>query len=203
MTGHMMGAAGAFEAFATVMSVAEQTRARHAQLPRLRPRLRPVGRRRDPATCRSATPSRTTSASAATTAPSSSSATTATEPTRPQSPRTCVGARAPDAPLRLPAMPTSGPCASCRRDRPWARSRPSATTPRPTGRNLLAGVSGAGPITSFDTTGHDVRIAAEVKDFDPTVAMDRKMARRMSRFVHFGVAAATEAVADSGIDFAT
>ena len=69
--------------------------------------------------------------------------------------------------------------------------------------NLVAGVSGAGPITSFDTTGHDVRIAAEVKDFDPTVAMDRKMARRMSRFVHFGVAAATEAVAKSGIDFQT
>jgi 3-oxoacyl-[acyl-carrier-protein] synthase II len=69
--------------------------------------------------------------------------------------------------------------------------------------NLMAGVSGAGPITSFDTTGHEVRIAAEVKDFDPTVAMDRKMARRMSRFVHFGVAAATEAVARSGIDFTT
>jgi 3-oxoacyl-[acyl-carrier-protein] synthase II len=69
--------------------------------------------------------------------------------------------------------------------------------------NLIAGVSGAGPITSFDTTGHDVRIAAEVKDFDPTVAMDRKMARRMSRFVHFGVAAATEAVGRSGIDFTT
>jgi len=69
--------------------------------------------------------------------------------------------------------------------------------------NLMAGVSGAGPITSFDTTGHDVRIAAEVKDFDPTVSMDRKMARRMSRFVHFGVAAATEAVARSGLDFAS
>jgi len=69
--------------------------------------------------------------------------------------------------------------------------------------NLLAGVPGGGPITSFDTTGHDVRIAAEVKDFDPTVAMDRKMARRMSRFIHFGVAAATEAVARSGIDFST
>jgi 3-oxoacyl-[acyl-carrier-protein] synthase II len=69
--------------------------------------------------------------------------------------------------------------------------------------NLVAGVSGAGPITSFDTMGHDVRIAAEVKDFDPTVSMDRKMARRMSRFVHFGVAAAAEAVDRSGIDFET
>jgi 3-oxoacyl-[acyl-carrier-protein] synthase II len=70
-------------------------------------------------------------------------------------------------------------------------------------RNLLAGVNGGGPITSFDPTGFDVRIAAEVKNFDPTVAMDRKMARRMSRFIHFGVAAAKEAVEHSGIDFAT
>src|SRR5215212_5614820 len=66
--------------------------------------------------------------------------------------------------------------------------------------NLLAGVSGTGPITSFDTTGHDVRIAAEVKDFDPTAAMDRKMVRRMSRFIHFGVAAASEAIEASGLD---
>ncbi|TME09206.1 MAG: beta-ketoacyl-ACP synthase II [Chloroflexi bacterium] len=69
--------------------------------------------------------------------------------------------------------------------------------------NLLAGVPGGGPITSFDTTGHDVKIAAEVKGFDPLLTMDRKMARRMSRFIHFGVAAATEAVDRSGIDFAS
>ncbi len=69
--------------------------------------------------------------------------------------------------------------------------------------NLLAGVSGGGPITTFDTTHHDVKIAAEVKDFDPTATMDRKMARRMSRFIHFGVAAATEAIERSGIDFST
>src|SRR5215210_4839801 len=68
--------------------------------------------------------------------------------------------------------------------------------------NLLAGVSGAGPITSFDPTGFDVRIAAEVKDFDPTIAMDRKMVRRMSRFIHFAAAAAKEAVEHSGLDFA-
>jgi 3-oxoacyl-[acyl-carrier-protein] synthase II len=68
--------------------------------------------------------------------------------------------------------------------------------------NLLAGVSGVGPITQFDPAGLDVRIAAEVKDFDPTIAMDRKMARRMSRFIHLALAAAAEAVADAGIDFA-
>ena len=69
--------------------------------------------------------------------------------------------------------------------------------------NLLAGVNGGGPITSFDASKFDVRIAAEVKNFDPTIAMDRKMARRMSRFIHFGVAAAKEAVEDSGLDFET
>ena len=69
--------------------------------------------------------------------------------------------------------------------------------------NLLAGTSGGGLITSFDTTGFDVKIAAEVKDFDATATMDRKMARRMSRFIHFGVAAATEAIERSGIDFST
>ncbi len=68
-------------------------------------------------------------------------------------------------------------------------------------RNLVAGVSGAGPITSFDASGYDVRIAAEVKDFNPTVAMDRKMARRMSRFIHFAMAAAKEAVEDAGLHF--
>jgi 3-oxoacyl-[acyl-carrier-protein] synthase II len=72
-----------------------------------------------------------------------------------------------------------------------------------TWRNLVAGVSGAAPIRSFDATGFDVRIAAEVKDFDPATVMDRKMARRMSRFVHFAVAAGKEAVADAGLDFSS
>jgi 3-oxoacyl-[acyl-carrier-protein] synthase II len=69
--------------------------------------------------------------------------------------------------------------------------------------NLLAGVSGVARITSFDPSGFDVRIAAEVRGFDPTVAMDRKMARRMSRFIHFAMAAASEAVAEAEIDFGT
>ena len=68
---------------------------------------------------------------------------------------------------------------------------------------LLAGRSGVSAITQFDPVGLDVRIAAEVKDFDPSVAMDRKMARRMSRFIHLAMAAADEAVKDAGIDFAT
>ena len=67
--------------------------------------------------------------------------------------------------------------------------------------NAVVGKSGGGPITHFDPSGLDVRIAAEVKDFDPTVGMDRKMARRMSRFIHFAMAAGVEAVADAGLDF--
>jgi 3-oxoacyl-[acyl-carrier-protein] synthase II len=67
---------------------------------------------------------------------------------------------------------------------------------------LKAGVSGIAPITAFDTTGYEVRIGGEVKGFDPGVAMDPKMARRMSRFIHFAMATGSEAVAASGIDFA-
>ena len=68
--------------------------------------------------------------------------------------------------------------------------------------NLQAGVSGTRRIRSFDPTGFEVQIAAEVIDFDPAVAMEPKMARRMSRFIHFAMAAGKEAVADAGIDFA-
>jgi len=79
---------------------------------------------------------------------------------------------------------------------------PIGNTARAYWDSLVAGVSGVGPITQFDPSGLDVKIAAEVKNFDPSVAMDRKMARRMSRFIHLAVAAATEAVEDAGIDFA-
>jgi 3-oxoacyl-[acyl-carrier-protein] synthase II len=67
--------------------------------------------------------------------------------------------------------------------------------------NAQAGVSGGGPITQFDASDLDVRIAAEVKDFDPATGMNPKMARRMSRFIHLGMAAGKEAVEDSGLDF--
>ena len=68
-------------------------------------------------------------------------------------------------------------------------------------RSLVAGTSGGGPITHFDASDLEVRIAAEVKGFDPAVAMNPKMARRMSRFIHLAMAAGKEAVADSGLDF--
>ena len=69
-------------------------------------------------------------------------------------------------------------------------------------RNLQAGVTGTRPIVSFDASAFEVKIAAEVLDFDPAAHMDAKMARRMSRFIAFAMAAGKEAVADSGIDFA-
>ena len=53
-----------------------------------------------------------------------------------------------------------------------------------TWQRLLAGESGAGPITQFDHTDYKVHFACEVKDFDPTNWIDRKEARRMDRFAH-------------------
>ena len=68
--------------------------------------------------------------------------------------------------------------------------------------NLVAGVTGTREVKSFDASAFEVRIAAEVLDFDPTTVMDAKMARRMSRFIQLAIAAGNEAVRDSGIDFA-
>ena len=65
--------------------------------------------------------------------------------------------------------------------------------------SLVSGVSGIGRITHFDPTDFDVKIAAEVKDFDVTKWIDRKESRRMDRFVHFGVAAALDAIEDAGL----
>ncbi len=66
-------------------------------------------------------------------------------------------------------------------------------------KNLVAGVSGVGLTTRFDTTDLPVKIAAEVKDFDPGKYMDSKGARRMSRFAQFAVAAAQLAADDAGL----
>ncbi len=66
--------------------------------------------------------------------------------------------------------------------------------------NLVAGVSGAGHITRFDTTDMPVKIAAEVKDFEPGHYMDSKGARRMSRFAQFAVAAAQLAADDARLE---
>src|SRR5205823_6424132 len=66
--------------------------------------------------------------------------------------------------------------------------------------NLLAGASGAAEITAFDHTDYPVHFACELKDFDPTVWIDRKAARRMDRFAQMILAAARQAEADSGVE---
>jgi 3-oxoacyl-[acyl-carrier-protein] synthase II len=64
---------------------------------------------------------------------------------------------------------------------------------------LISGRSGIGRIELFDPSDQEVTIAAEVKGFDPTVAMDRKEARHNDRFVQFAAAAAREAVEQAGL----
>lgn len=66
-------------------------------------------------------------------------------------------------------------------------------------RVLLEGRSGVGPITLFDATAHETKIAAEVKNWDPMKYIDRKDARRMDRFAQFAVAASVLAQQDAGI----
>jgi 3-oxoacyl-[acyl-carrier-protein] synthase II len=74
------------------------------------------------------------------------------------------------------------------------------------GRNIetiwkacLSGCSGVSPITLFDISAYPTRIAAEIKDWDPSPWMDKKEIRRMDRFVQFAVAAAQMALEDSGL----
>jgi len=67
---------------------------------------------------------------------------------------------------------------------------------------LLAGHPGAAPITLFDHSEFKTHFACEVKNFDPTRYVDRQQARRMDRFLHFGAAAAQEALADAALDMA-
>ena len=68
-------------------------------------------------------------------------------------------------------------------------------------QNLLDAKSGIGPITHFDTTNFKVKFGGEVKNFDPTVALDAKQVRRLDPFTQFAMVAAQQAVEDSGIDF--
>ncbi len=65
---------------------------------------------------------------------------------------------------------------------------------------ILAGQSGAGPITHFDPSEYKTRIAAEVKDFDPQNYFEYRDARRMDRFSQFAVSAAQQAIADAKLD---
>ena len=65
--------------------------------------------------------------------------------------------------------------------------------------NLLASRPAVGPITRFDISAFPVRIASEVKNFDPLNFIERKEVKKMDPFIHYAVAAAQEAVDDSGL----
>ncbi len=64
---------------------------------------------------------------------------------------------------------------------------------------LVEGRSGAGPITHFDASNLNTRIAAEVKNFDPVAFFGRREARRMDRFTQFALVATQEALQDAGL----
>ena len=65
--------------------------------------------------------------------------------------------------------------------------------------NLIAGQSGIGPITRFDASAIACRFAGEVKNFDLESYISAKEARTMDRFIHFGIAAAAQAIQDAGL----
>ena len=69
-------------------------------------------------------------------------------------------------------------------------------------KNLLAGKSGAGPITRFDATKFKTRFACEVKNFDPTLFIDKKEVKRLDRFAQFAMVASEEAIKDAKFDTA-
>ena len=66
--------------------------------------------------------------------------------------------------------------------------------------NILAGKSGIGPITNFDAADFPVRFCGEVRDFDVTEYITAKDARRMGEFIHYGIAAASQAINDAGLE---
>src|SRR5262245_29789957 len=76
---------------------------------------------------------------------------------------------------------------------------PLGNDPESTWESLVAGESGAGPITQFDTEDYSVTFACELKDFDPTTWIERKQARRMDRFSQMALSAARMAEQDSGL----
>ena len=66
--------------------------------------------------------------------------------------------------------------------------------------NILAGKSGITPITHFDVSEFSVRFSGSIRDFDITDYIPKKDARRMDTFIHYGIAAGTQALKDSGLE---
>lgn len=77
---------------------------------------------------------------------------------------------------------------------------PLGLTPEETWENLVAGKSGAAPITLFDTEKFKTKFACEVKGFDPKNFIDRKEARKMDRYCQLAMASAIQGVKDAGLD---
>lgn len=69
-----------------------------------------------------------------------------------------------------------------------------------TWKNILAGVSGIGPITSFDATEFTTRFAGELKDFDVEQYIPKKETKKMDKFIQFGIAAGNQALVHSGLE---
>jgi 3-oxoacyl-[acyl-carrier-protein] synthase II len=65
--------------------------------------------------------------------------------------------------------------------------------------NITAGKSGIGPVTHFDASTFPTRIAGEVRDFDPAQFVAAKDVKKMDPFIHYGVAASVQALADAGL----
>lgn len=76
---------------------------------------------------------------------------------------------------------------------------PNGNTVESSWQNTINGVSGIGPIASFDASGFAARIAGEIKNFDITQFISAKDARKMDPFIHYGLAASIQAVEDAGI----
>ena len=76
---------------------------------------------------------------------------------------------------------------------------PVGNTVKETWANILAGKSGIAPLTVFDVSDFSVRFGGSIKDFDITTIIPRKDAKKMDTFIHYGIAAAKEAIEDSGL----
>ena len=76
---------------------------------------------------------------------------------------------------------------------------PNGNTVESSWQNTVNGVSGIAPIVSFDASGFSARIAGEIKNFDITQFISAKEARKMDPFIHYGLAAAMQAIDDAGV----